>query len=86
MARVAASPSVYLHVYLRECCLVISAANLVVNDGNTLLSDRHVEMLTILRMNRAFMEFMRANYNSVARQQFGASIVDMVEAQSMDML
>ena len=41
--------------------MVISAANLIVNEGNTLLSDRHVEMLTILRMNREFMEVMRAN-------------------------
>ena len=57
------------------CERVISAANLIVNEGNTVLSDRHVEKLTILRMNRDFMEFMRANYNSVARQEFGASVV-----------
>ena len=59
------------------CERVISAANLVVNDGNTLLSDRHVEMVTILRMNRNFMEFMRANYNHVARQAFGANVAKL---------
>ena len=46
------------------CERVISAANLVVSDGNTLLSDKHVTMLTVLRMSRDFMEYMRANYNS----------------------
>ena len=46
------------------CERVISAANLVVNEGNTLLSDKHVTMLTVLRMSRDFMEYMRANYNS----------------------
>ena len=52
------------------CERVISAANLVVNEGNTLLSDKHVTMLTVLRMSRDFMEYMRANYNSESRQAF----------------
>ena len=30
------------------------------NDGNTLLGDEELEMLVVLRMNRDFMEFMRA--------------------------
>jgi hypothetical protein len=38
------------------CERVISAANLVVNDGNTLLSDTYMTMLTVLRMSRDFME------------------------------
>ena len=41
---------------------VISAANLVLTEGNTLLSDKELEMLVILRMNRRFMEFMRIQY------------------------
>ena len=63
------------------CERVISCGNLVVNDGNTLLSDGHVEKATVLRMNRKFMEFMRANYNAVSRQMFGASVVDMHETE-----
>ena len=41
------------------CERVLSCANNVVTTGNTLLSDEEVEMLVLLRMNRAFMEFMR---------------------------
>ena len=58
------------------CERVISAANLVVDEGNTLLSDKHVTMLTVLRMSRDFMEYMRANYNSESRQAFTKSVVD----------
>jgi hypothetical protein len=58
------------------CERVISAANLVVNEGSTLLSDKHVTMLTVLRMSRDFMEYMRANYNSESRQSFTKSVVD----------
>ena len=38
------------------CERVLSCANLVVTDGNTLLDDPEVTMLTILRMSRSFME------------------------------
>ena len=34
------------------CERVLSAGNLVVNEGNTLLANEEVEMLTILRINR----------------------------------
>ena len=30
--------------------------------GNTLLSDKYLEMLVVLRMNRKFMEHMRDHY------------------------
>ena len=43
--------------------------------GNTLLGDEELEMLTVLRMNRGFMEFMRANYNNVSLQQFRQTVV-----------
>ena len=41
------------------CERVLSCANLVLTEGNTLLDDAEIEMLVILRMNRDFMEFMR---------------------------
>ena len=57
------------------CERVLSCANLVLTEGNTLLDDEEIEMLVILRMNRDFMEFMRTNYPDVARkladQHFG---------------
>ena len=37
---------------------VISGSNLVMTNGNTLLGDKMLEMLVVLRMNREFMEFM----------------------------
>ena len=45
-------------------------------DGNTLLDTEEVTMLTILRMNSKFMEYMRANYNAESRQKFKTTVVD----------
>ena len=39
---------------------MLNAANLVVTDGNTLLSTEEVEMLSVLRINRRFMQIMRS--------------------------
>ena len=52
--------------------------NLVMNDGNTLLGDKHLEMLVVLRMNRAFMQFMRDNYYAEIKklQPFNMTVVD----------
>ena len=51
--------------------------------GNALLRDEEVEMLIILRMNRHFMEFMRAEYPDVckvlASQKFGKTVVQAEE-------
>ena len=41
------------------CERTLRVAGHVMDEGNTLLGDAELEMLTILRMNRAFMEFMR---------------------------
>jgi hypothetical protein len=38
---------------------VNSAANLILTKGNTLLAEEEINMCTVLRMNRSFMEFMR---------------------------
>ena len=57
------------------CERVLSVANNVVDEGNTLLRDEEVSMLTILRINRSFMEYMRATYKEESRQDFNLTIV-----------
>ena len=44
------------------CERINSIANLVLTDGNTLLSEEEINMLTTLKMNRKYLEFMRKNY------------------------
>jgi hypothetical protein len=48
---------------------VISGANLVMTDGNTLFDDKVLEMLVVLRMNRKFMLFMREHYFSEIKKE-----------------
>ena len=63
------------------CERVLSCANLVVDERNALLDDKYIIiMLVVLRMSRAFMEFMRANYSAVARSTFKTSVVDASKA------
>ena len=59
------------------CERCMSCANLVVDEGNTILLDEEVTMMTVLRMNVEFMEFMRENYGqSVVKQPWKMTIVD----------
>ena len=51
------------------CERVISCANNVMNDGNTLLNDAELEQLVVLRMNCEFMQFMRKNYGAQAKDE-----------------
>ena len=53
------------------CERINSCANQVVTDGNTLLSDKEMEMVVMLRMNETFITFMRNQYPHVAREQYG---------------
>ena len=49
---------------------VISGSNLVMTNGSTLLGDKRLEKLVVLRMNREFMEFMRReNAEEIAKTQ-----------------
>ena len=48
---------------------VVSCSNLVMTNGNTLLGDKMLEMLVVLRMNREFMEFMRREYAKKSRRR-----------------
>ena len=47
----------------------------MITNGNTLLSDEELEMIVVLRMNREFMQFMRANYAAEAKQVFNQTVV-----------
>ncbi len=57
---------------------IISCANLILDDGNTLLGDQELEMLVVLRMNRSFMLHMRQNYSKEVKhlQPFNQTVVD----------
>ena len=44
------------------CERINSCANLILTDGNSLLSPDEINMLVTLRMNRKFMQFMRQNH------------------------
>ena len=63
------------------CERVLSAANLVVTDGNTLLAPEEVEMLSVLRMNRGYMENSRSKYAEEAKQQFKMTVVEEHEQE-----
>ena len=58
------------------CERIISMVGNVIDEGNTLLKDRSLERLTVLRMNREFMSFMRAKYPDLAKQTFKQTVVN----------
>ena len=53
------------------CERINSCANQVLTEGNTLLSDKEMEMVVMLRINEPFITFMRKEYPHVAKEQFG---------------
>ena len=42
-------------------------------EGNTLLDEEEMEKLTLLKMNKEFMKFMRKHYNHLTKQQIHAN-------------
>ena len=48
------------------CERIISAANLILTKGNTVLSPEMINMCVVLRMNRRFMNWMRENHPELA--------------------
>ena len=48
------------------------------DEGNTKLSDEEIEMLTLLKANRKFMDYMRTSskYKSSLMEQFGKTIIN----------
>ena len=43
-------------------------------ESNTLLGNQELEKLTLLRMNREFMKYMRTHYGHLSQQQFNATM------------
>ena len=60
---------------------VYSAGNLIVTEGNTLLAEEEVEMMTVLRINRDFMQYMRKTYGRTLQaktdQNHNMTVVDV---------
>ena len=46
-------------------------ANLIMTDGRTLLTEETLEKLTILRVNRGFMEMMRERFGRLLASRTG---------------
>lgn len=57
------------------CERILSQANLVLTEGNTLLSHEELEMVVILRMNKKFMNYMREHYNHLSKQDFAKTVI-----------
>ena len=70
------------------CERMNSCAKDVMTDAHTLMDPVELEMAVCLRMNRKFMEYMRANYKHISGQPFGVTTVisddDMVNISSSD--
>ena len=41
----------------------------MLTDGNSLLGEMEIEKLTLLRINREFMKYMRTNYGHLTREE-----------------
>ena len=52
------------------------------HEGNTLLPKDEVEMLTVLRINRGWMEYMRAHHAEEAKQQFNQTVIDVEASEA----
>jgi hypothetical protein len=63
-----------------------SCSSLVMDDGSTLLGDKDLEMLVVLRMNRTFMAFMREHYFDHIQhlQPFNMSKAEVVDQAEED--
>jgi hypothetical protein len=61
---------------------VISAANLIMDEGNSLLGDVELEMMVVLRIDRKFMEFMRAKYGHVHHETFKCTVLRDVDNET----
>ena len=54
---------------------VISAANLIMDEGNTAPDDEELKMMVVLRIDREFMKFMRSKYAHVQHETFEYSVL-----------
>ena len=60
------------------CKRILSEANDMCHDVNTLLDTEEINMLVVLRMDREFIQHMRENYPKLSGQNFNISIGDFV--------
>lgn len=57
------------------CERIISAGNIVMTDGNTLLSSDELDMMVVLRTNRNFMCWARENFSSLQCGTFNSCVI-----------
>jgi len=57
------------------CERILSEANDVCHDGNTLLDMEGINMLVVLRMNRESIQHMREIYPTLSSQNFNGTLV-----------
>ena len=43
------------------------------------MGEEALEMMVVLRMNRKFMEYMRSKYSGLTKEQFGMSLIEIVD-------
>ena len=55
----------------------LSFGNLVMTEGNTLLSNEETEMITVLRMNQGFMDYMRTRSPHTSKQRLNQTVVSL---------
>ena len=67
--------SIALNTAVSFCERINSAANQTVTKGNTLLGSDEVNMLTVLRVNRKFMAYMRKRHPRASEQHFSMTVV-----------
>jgi hypothetical protein len=64
---------------------ITSCANLAMAYGNTLLNDKALEIIVVLRMNRSYMVYLRENYfleiNALQPFNMAVVVLDIEEAE-----
>ena len=55
-----------------------SVAKDVMTDAHCLMSQKSLEMMVVLRMNRNFMKYMHSKHSDLTQQQFEMTLVDLV--------
>jgi len=61
------------------CERVNSVAKDVMTDAHVLMGEKSLDKLVVLRINRGLMQYMRLKYNGLTQQQFGQTVVELVE-------
>ena len=61
----------------RFCERGLSAGNIIMTDGNTLLLNEEAECLAVLRMNEDFMDYMRSRSPKSSKQRLNQTVVSL---------